>query len=97
MRERGTVAARRGSGEAILDIGCAGCTIGVVIALVFGIPIAIWVATISGRQKRKLYEVNLDKLSDGERTRWEAYGRELEKSHVLNAEQIRQIEEWLIR
>ncbi len=73
-----------------LGCGCLLALGGVALA----VPIAIWIATVTGRQKKQLSEVDLSLLSDADRIRWQSYDQQLQKNQALNPTQITEVKSW---
>ncbi len=73
-------------------LGC-GCLLALG-GMALAVPIAIWIATITSRQKKQLSEVDLSLLSDADRIRWQSYDQQLQKNHALAPTQLAEVQRW---
>lgn len=66
-------------------------------AILLAILAGIGIYSLEDRQRRRLDSVNLDLLTEPERTRWAAYRHELDTTHALGGNALADLADWLER
>jgi hypothetical protein len=64
------------------------------LLMIIALPLALAAAHGLSRQRRALQAVDLEQLSEGDRTRWAAYWSTVDDGVALGAREMEDVEAW---